>query len=124
MILELKCSLENMLFILGILSVSYLAGCSMYLAIEGHSSEEIAKFHKKLFLNKVVIISFSLMFLLVVLIPSKEDVKFIIGGGLMWKGVTSISDIEGISELPENLVSAANVYLEQISSLEKDTNKE
>ena len=49
-----------------------------------------------------------------VLVPSKDDLKFIIGGGLAWKGIDAAKDIEGINELPENLVGAVNHFLKEI----------
>ena len=50
---------------------------------------------------------------LVCLYPSKDDLKYIIGGSLVINGVQAASDIEGVEKLPENLVNAMNVFLEK-----------
>jgi len=56
------------------------------------------------------------VFLLLVIIwayPSKDDLKYIIGGSLVINGAQAASDIEGVEKLPENLVNAMNVFLEK-----------
>ena len=50
---------------------------------------------------------------LVCLYPSKDDLKYIIGGSLVINGVQAASDIEGVEKLPKNLVNAMNVFLEK-----------
>ena len=49
-----------------------------------------------------------LSFLFTSLYPSKDDLKFILGGYV----VSSITAIEGVKALPEKIVKAANVFLE------------
>lgn len=45
-----------------------------------------------------------------VLVPSKDDVKMIVGGGLAWKA----TQLESVQALPDNLVNALNFFLENI----------
>lgn len=42
--------------------------------------------------------------------PSQDDLKFIIGGA----AVVGLTQVEGVSELPENLMAVANQFLEGI----------
>lgn len=46
--------------------------------------------------------------------PSQNDLKYIIGGALVWNGAQAASEIEGVQKLPENLVGAMNHFLEQV----------
>lgn len=43
------------------------------------------------------------------LIPSRDDLKYIIGGA----AIVSLADVKGVEELPENLVKAANEFLKE-----------
>lgn len=52
-----------------------------------------------------------LAILLVVLIPSKEDLTYIFGG----MGVYGITQIERAEQLPENVVNAMNRFLETLN---------
>ena len=53
------------------------------------------------------------MTLISIAYPSKEDLKYIIGGALVVNGAQAASEIEGIEKLPKNLVNAMNVFLEK-----------
>jgi len=73
--------------------------------------------------TKVAIVITFLSTTLTVFTPSREDLKFIIGGGIVWKlgGWTSekiddISKIKGAQELPENLVNSINAFLTSVAS--------
>ena len=81
---------------------------------EGHNALKAnltALIKRKLFLLPLM-----LLFTLSVLVPSKDDIKVIIAGGLVWKAGQSVSEIDGISELPENIVNAMNAFLEGVES--------
>ena len=52
--------------------------------------------------------------------PSKDDLKYIIGGAIVWNTIESAKDIEGIDKLPENLVNAANHFLETTQDINKE----
>lgn len=45
-----------------------------------------------------------------IIVPSKQDALYIIGGGVALQGIQN----EEVQELPENLVKAMNVFLEEI----------
>ena len=57
-----------------------------------------------------------LSILMACLYPSKDDLKFILGGYV----VSSITEVEGVKELPENIVKAANVFLEGLGEESKE----
>lgn len=65
-------------------------------------------------LFKPVFISFLVVVCLKAVYPDKEDLKWIIGGALVWNGVQAASDIEGVRELPQNTVDAMNHFLKSI----------
>ena len=58
---------------------------------------------------------FVITILLSAFYPTKDDLKFIIG----WYVVSEATEIKGVKELPENIVSAINTFLENIDSTEK-----
>ena len=58
--------------------------------------------------------------LLSIFYPSKDDLKYIIGGAIVWNTIESAKDIEGIDKLPENLVNAANHFLETTQDINKE----
>ena len=45
--------------------------------------------------------------------PSKDDLKYIIGGAVAWNGIEAAKDIKGVEKLPENIVNAMNHFLEK-----------
>jgi hypothetical protein len=55
----------------------------------------------------------ALLMVVILAYPSKEDLKYIIGGSLVVNGAQAASDIEGVEKLPKNLVNAMNVFLEK-----------
>ena len=57
---------------------------------------------------------------LTIFYPSKDDLKYIIGGAIVWNTIESAKDIEGIDKLPENLVNAANHFLETTQDINKE----
>ena len=73
----------------------------------------------KLIKSKLVIAPFIVLSLLSVFVPSKDDVKTIIAGGLAWKAGQSVSEIDGINELPDNIINAMNSFLIGIDKGEK-----
>ncbi len=70
--------------------------------------------------DKVPTKTIALLIFIVLAYPSKDDLKFIIGGSLVVNGVQAASDIEGVEKLPENLVNAMNVFLEKAVEETKD----
>lgn len=58
--------------------------------------------------------SLALICFLALFYPSQNDIKYIIGGALVWNGAQAASEIEGVQKLPENLVGAMNHFLEQV----------
>lgn len=52
------------------------------------------------------------------LVPDKEDIKWIIGGTLAVEAAKGATQLEGIDKLPQNLVDAMNAFLEQVSEPE------
>jgi len=81
------------------------------------SAEEVMDVHKKYVPFKLIL----LIAFLTALYPSKDDLKYIIGGSLVINGVQAASDIEGVEKLPENLVNAMNVFLEK--AVDDNTNR-
>lgn len=65
--------------------------------------------------SRLFIVSFSVLSIITVFLPSEKDVKTIIAGGLVWKGGSSMVEVEGIDKLPENLVAAMNAFLVGVS---------
>jgi hypothetical protein len=63
--------------------------------------------------NHIPIKTIILALLIVVLYPSKEDMKYIIGGSIAINGVQAADDIKGAKELPENLINAMNHFLKE-----------
>lgn len=53
------------------------------------------------------------------IVPNDDEVKTIIGGGLAWKA----TQVEGVSDLPENLVRVMNQFLESTAPESTDQSK-
>lgn len=51
------------------------------------------------------------------LIPDTDEIKVIIGGGLAWK----TTQVEGVADLPENLVDALNRFLVAVGEEDEDS---
>jgi len=107
-----------LMYILGALGLGLLFLFSAMSADFEYDSTEKRDSHKalkgkliKLISRKLLLVPFIVLSLLSVFLPSKDDVKTIIAGGLAWKAGRSVSEIEGISELPENIVNAMNSFL-------------
>ena len=83
------------------------------------SHKDLKKGIVKLIKSKLIIAPFIVLSLLSVFVPSKDDVKTIIAGGLAWKAGQSVSEIDGINELPENIINAMNSFLIGIDEGEK-----
>jgi len=75
--------------------------------------------HKSLYRKCLYPKTFLFFLLLVCMYPSKNDLMFIVGGSVAINGLQSASEIEGIKELPENLVNAANYFLTEVTKEEK-----
>jgi len=58
------------------------------------------------------------LFVICLMVPSKDDIKYIIGGALVVNGAQAAAEIEGVEKLPKNLVNAMNVFLEDIAETE------
>jgi hypothetical protein len=72
-------------------------------------------------LSIIVLITGSL---LAVLYPDKDDLKWIIGGAIVWNGAETASQMESVQRLPDNLVNAANHFLESIEDTGDETTEE
>ena len=81
--------------------------------------EELKTALLKLIKNKIVMSLFLLMLAITILVPSRKDLETIIAGGLIWKGSSALTEIDGIESLPENIVSAMNAFLERSSEDKK-----
>lgn len=86
-----------------------------------HSGDKsvIALYNKLIRLVKPVVVTLVLLLVAVSLYPSKDDLKWIIGGALVWNGASAASNIEGIEKLPKNTVDAMNHFLESIGKAEE-----
>ncbi len=100
------------LFVLGVMS-SF--GSSNSYTYEG----ETKQYNKLITYLKPLLISSAIVFSLHAIYPDKEDLKWIIGGALVWNGVQAASDVEGIEKLPDNTIKAMNHFLESISEAEE-----
>lgn len=107
-----------LVYVLGALGVGAVFLGSAVGAYFEYGSTEKRDSHKglkkgiaKLAKRKLVVIPFIILSLLSVFVPSKDDVKTIIAGGLAWKAGQSVSEIDGINELPENIINAMNSFL-------------
>ena len=79
---------------------------------EGKEEHEVRKSKLLAFSKKKSVAAYIICLVAISsLFPSEDDVKTIIAGGLVWKASGSISDVDGVSELPENLVGAMNAFL-------------
>lgn len=72
----------------------------------------LRKLFKSVSLTTVVIVCLGSLY------PSKEDLKWIIGGALVWNGVEAASDLEGVNDLPQNTLEAMNHFLKSIQEEE------
>jgi len=63
--------------------------------------------------------TFLVLLLLYLFYPSKDDLKYIIGGAVAWNGIEAAQDIEGVEKLPENVVGAMNHFLEEFNQQEE-----
>ena len=97
-------------------TVVALFAFAIYESERSHDEPDAGFYIKKYYPLKTVI------FICVVTIfyPSKDDLKYIIGGAIVWNTIESAKDIEGIDKLPENLVNAANHFLETTRDISKE----
>lgn len=58
--------------------------------------------------------TFILIAFLYAMYPTTDELKYIIGGAMVWNGVEAAKDIDGVEKLPANVVGAMNHFLEQI----------
>ncbi len=61
----------------------------------------------------------ALFVVIILAYPSREELKYIIGGSLAVNGAKAASDIEGVDKLPKNLVNAMNLFLEKAAEENK-----
>ena len=104
-------NLITFLMIIFILGVIIAIPFVIITTVEGYGAEQFKNFkHKgKLFLGLTMFV------LLTSAYPSTSDLKFILGG----TAIVAMTQVEGVSELPENLVSAANQFLEGVVDKEE-----
>lgn len=50
--------------------------------------------------------------LVALMYPSKDDLKYIIGGSVAFNAVQAMGNLKGADKLPQNLIDAANRFLE------------
>ena len=106
----------GLLISIGCVTVMALLVLGLYQS-EKLSDEPDAIFYiKKYYPLKTVIF----ICVLTIFYPSKDDLKYIIGGAIVWNTIESAKDIEGIDKLPENLVNAANHFLETTQDINKE----
>lgn len=123
LLIWLYMGLGNLLNVLVIIACAFLTGYFVILFGLGVMSgfgtsnnylyeEETRQYNKLSTYLKTTLISGFVILSLNSLYPDKEDLKWIIGGALVWNGVEAASDIKGIEALPENTVKAMNNFLE------------
>ncbi len=61
----------------------------------------------------------ALFVVIILAYPSREELKYIIGGSLAVNSAKAASDIEGVDKLPKNLVNAMNLFLEKAAEENK-----
>ncbi len=61
----------------------------------------------------------ALFVVIILAYPSREELKYIIGGSLAVNSAMAASDIEGVDKLPKNLVNAMNLFLEKAAEENK-----
>ena len=66
--------------------------------------------------NKWIGIFISFAILMNVVVPSKDDMKYIIGGSVLWNTTTSVLDSDEAKKLPNNVLKAANTLLEEFNN--------
>tara|TARA_R110000803_G_scaffold8609_5_gene27601 strand:+ start:1959 stop:2357 length:399 start_codon:yes stop_codon:yes gene_type:complete len=76
-----------------------------------HYKNELRQYNKLKAMFPTVLKTFMVVIFVAALYPSKDDLKYIIGG----TAVVAAVNVEGFSELPENVVEAANSFLEDIT---------
>lgn len=87
------------------LIATIIFGICVFVEVINGGSVPVSNLSKYIPLKSIVI-----ALLLVVVVPSKDDMKYIIGGGLAWM---AIENVEGLAELPQNLINAANAFLKE-----------
>ncbi|MBL4753826.1 MAG: hypothetical protein JKY52_09580 [Flavobacteriales bacterium] len=85
-------------------------GVSVDSMVDGRLSPCIAEFKHK---GKAMV-CFLVFIFLASAVPSKYEIKLILGG----TALVAMSQVDGVSELPENLVNAANSFLESVTEKE------
>ncbi len=52
-------------------------------------------------------------------IPSKEDIKYIIGGAAVWNSAEYLASSEEAKQIPDNILKAMNSFLEETQKEDK-----
>lgn len=92
-------------------TVSFISGvaicilCFVYMVSSEH---ELDQFGHKIKTTLRVFVPIFTVAILLSLAPSERQVKFLAGGYV-------VTNVEGISELPENIVESANTFLKSIT---------
>jgi len=107
-------SVGNLLTSVSVIVIVFLVLVSVFgivgTIVDGGVPETIKEFKHK---GKVGLVVF-MWLLLTAMYPSTDDLKFILGG----TAIVAMSQVDGVSELPENLVNAANSFLEGVTEKE------
>jgi len=107
----------SIMFIMFVITGSFVGGMSYILTDSESKREESSGRIKKIY-AKIPVKTLLFIFAFCLMIPSKSDFKYIIGGSLVINGSQAVSQIEGADKLPKNLVNAMNVFLEDVADKE------
>ena len=106
----------GLLISIGCVTVMVLLVSGLYQGEKSSKEPDAIVYIKKYYPFKTVIF----ICVLTIFYPSKDDLKYIIGGAIVWNTIESAKDIDGIDKLPENLVNAANHFLETTQDINKE----
>jgi len=104
-------------------SIVGLIICLLYVAVMYDNGEEKEDYAFAFVWAKRTIVSVIIFGVLTAAYPSKSDLKWIIGGAMVWNGIAYAKDIEGAEKLPENMVAAMNQFLESLVEKEAEETK-
>lgn len=112
--------LQNLSSILlfGLIGLLVLFGATLVFCLDepSHVCEDFYKSHTVPWFKRLIYILVIPGFILTILVPSKEDIAWIVGGGI----TLNIAQSEEARQLPDNVLNAANQFLESIKESEED----
>lgn len=110
-------SIGNVLAVLGVvavLSMITVVGVVMGIVVEGSDWSDYPAAIKTC---RIVTICSAIVLTVACFYPSKDALKWIIGGAVVWNVV---ENTEGVKELPQNVVDAMKHFLEAIPDKDKE----